>query len=68
MVNTSSKGEILTSSKGRSFPKAGQHQLKRGDPCIQLVNTSSKGEILINSKEEILINICISTAALISYL
>jgi hypothetical protein len=38
------------------------------DPCLQLVNTSSKGEILASSKEEILINIRISTAALISYL
>ena len=39
--------------EGRTFSTAGQHQLRKGDPCLQLINTSLKGEILTSSKRDL---------------
>ena len=39
--------------EGRTFSTAGQHQLRKGGPCLQLINTSLKGEILTSSKRDL---------------
>jgi hypothetical protein len=46
----------LPPCEGRTFSTAGQHQLRKGDPCLQLINTSLKGEILTCSKRDLVYN------------